>query len=227
MIIATEDDLTTLQERRRQLSDRLEELRSELPDIQADVAACETDWLDAVTIGEDSGLLASRVDLRKAELANNRKAADHITTLLADVDRQIADVTAKAQFRDDESAYLAARTEYSETLDDLPDSLPACVEVINDALTALLEQIDIARRTHDQLAGMAGSLRQRAEQLDVDVFAPDPESWSAGLERIHHKDVATRQLALSLMQRRGIQSVIAEVTRLIMLDAEAKRKAAR
>jgi chromosome segregation ATPase len=103
------DDLTTLRERRRQLSDRLEELRSEQPDILADVAACEQDWLDAITVGEDATLLSERLELRKRELTSNRKAGEHVSSLLTGVDSQIADIESRERLAADVQTYHEAR----------------------------------------------------------------------------------------------------------------------
>jgi chromosome segregation ATPase len=221
------DDLIGLQERRRQLSDRLDELKSAAVDILNDVASCEQDFLDAAELGDDVELLSGRVELRKRQLSDNRKASDHLAALLADCDRQIADIEARQRLADDAEVYRTALGNYAEHLPDLPGALPDAVEVIAAALTELIGEVDTARFDHDRLASTAGQLRARAEQLGAEVDVPDPPGWSVPLERVHHKDAATRQLALALLQRRGIQSVIAEITRLIMIDAEAKRRAAR
>jgi hypothetical protein len=219
----TEIAETDLQERRRQLSDRAGELQAQAVDI----AAARTDWMDAVSIGEESTLLSQRLHIREAELLDNRQAAEHLQRLLSEVDAQIAGITARAQLTDDANAYSAALDAYRETLPGLPDALPACVELISDALDGLLGEVDAARTTHDQLVGTAAHLQLRAQQLGADVDALAPPSWTTGMERVHGKESATRQLMLALLQQRGVQSVIAEITRLILLDAEAKRKAAR
>jgi hypothetical protein len=220
------EDLTSLGERARQLRDRVDELSAQAVDITDDISAARTDWMDAVSIGEDSTLLSQRVHIREAELLDNRQAAEHLQRLLGEVDAEIAGITARAQLTDDVAAYSTALDAYRETPPGLPDALPACVELISDALDGLLGEVDAARTDHDQLAATAQALRLRGEQLGTDVDAPQPPDWSAGLNEID-KDGALRQLSLALMQRRGIQSVIAEITRLIMLDVEAKRKAAR
>jgi hypothetical protein len=226
MTTAAEETLTTLRERRRQLSDRLDELSAQAIDITDDIVTARTDWTDSVECcSEDSTLLAQRLHLREAELLDNRTAVDHLTSVLAGVDAQISGITARAQLADDAASYRATLVAYTAALPGLPDSLPSTVEVIGDALTELIDEIDGARASHDELLATAGSLRQRAEQLGADVDAPAPASWPAGLERVHHRDAATRQLMLALLQQRGVQSVISEITRLIMLDAEAKRKA--
>jgi hypothetical protein len=227
MITATEDDLTTLQERRRQLSDRLEELRSEQPDILADVAACEQDWLDAITVGDDSTLLSERLELRRRELASNLRAAEHVSSLLASVDLEIGDLTAKAQLAEDVQRYHEARIDYQATLPDLPDSLPDTVAVISDALDALVGEVDGARASHDRLAGMSAQLSQRAGMLGVVVDVPVPPSWSAGLDRAHGKETLFYQLMLATIQRRGAHSVLAEIERVIKIGLEDRRKAAR
>jgi hypothetical protein len=77
------------------------------------------------------------------------------------------------------------------------------------------------------LSATAWSLRQRAATLGVDVFAPNPESWTAAMERKHPKDTASRNLALALLQQRGAPSVLGEIQRLIQLDLDAQRRALR
>jgi hypothetical protein len=226
MIATTENDLTTLGERRRQLADRLEELRTEQAGILDDVAAAEQDFLDGVETGEDTALLGERVELRKRELSNSRKAVDHLTAIRADVDAQIAGITARERLAVDVQAYHEARIDYNAALPDLPDSLPAAVEIISDALDGLLAVVDTARADHDRLLGTAGQLRQRADQLDVEIDVPDPADWSAGLNKID-KDGPYRLLALATMQRRGARAVLAEIERVILLELDAKRRAAR
>jgi hypothetical protein len=222
----TENDLTSLGERARQLRDRVDELRAQAIAITDDIAVARQDWVDAVELGEDGALLAQRCRLREGELLDNRQAAEHLQRLLGEVDAEIADIEARAQLAADVQRYHEARIDFNADLPGLVEALPDTVAVIGDALDALTGEVDIARTTHDQLVASAGQLRQRAEQLGVEHHLPDPADWSAGLSKID-KDGPLRQLSLALMQRRGIQAVISEITRLIMLDAEAKRKAAR
>jgi hypothetical protein len=226
MITATEDDLTTLRERRRQLADRLSELRSEQAGVLDDVAAAEQDFLDSVETGEDSALLGERVELRKRELGNSRKAIEHLTSLMTGVDSQIVDITARQQLADDVAAYRTALESYAESLSDLVDALPTCVEVISAALDELIGEIDGVRNTHDRLLGTAAQLHQRSAMLSVSIHAPDPADWSAGLNKID-KNGPYWLLALATMQRRGSHAVLAEIERVILLNLDAKRRAAR
>jgi hypothetical protein len=226
MTATTSDDLVTLRERRRQLADRLEELRSGDRALAEDVTAAQTDWADAVALGEDVGLLAERVRLRQREAADAQAAAAHLARLLADLDAQISDIEARERLADDVASYTAALASYAETLPGLVDALPAAVEVISDALDGLLGEIDGARTSHDQLTGTAGALRLQAQMLGAEVDAPDPPDWSTGLNKID-KDGLYRQLALSLMQRRGAHAVLAEIERVINIGLNDQRRAAR
>jgi len=228
MIATTSEDLVTLRERHRQLSDRVAELSAQAIDITGDIAAARTDWTDSVErCGEDSTLLAQRVHLREAELLDNRQAAEHLQRLLTEVDAEIADITARQQLAEDAAAYRTALASYAGLLPGLPDALGDAVEVITAALDGLLAEVAAARTGHDQLSSTSAQLRQRAQRIGAAVDAPELPSWSDPLERVHGKESATRQLMLALLQQRGMQSVISEITRLIMLDVEAKRKAAR
>jgi hypothetical protein len=227
MTTATTDDLVGLQERHRQLADRVDELRNQSMIIRDDIAVARQDWADAVELGDDVELLASRVRLREGEAEDNQRAIEHLAAIVADLDRQITDVIAREQLADDESSYRVALDSYAEGLPGLPDCLPAAVELISDALTGLLAEVDAARTTHDQLAASAGSLHQRADLLGADIDAPQPPSWSDPLERAHDKESATRQLMLAVVQRRGAHAVLSEIERLIQLDLEAKRRALR
>jgi uncharacterized phage infection (PIP) family protein YhgE len=221
------DDLTTLRERRRQLSDRAEELTSAAVDILADVASAEQDWLDSVELGEDAGLLGQRVELRKCELSNNRKASEHLAGLLAGVDQQISDIEAIEQLNADVEVYSSARRDYSESLASLPGALPTAVEAVSTALTELLERVEGARTAHDQLAGTAVQLGQRASLVGVDADVAEPPSWSGALERAYPKDTPSRNLMLSVIQRRGAHSVLAEIEQLIRLQITDQRRALR
>ncbi len=226
MTTATTDDLVTLRERRRQLGDRLEDIRSEQRDIVEDLSAARTDWADCIEVGENADLLAERVHLRERELADRGHAAEHLGTLLADLDAKIADVLAWQQLDNDVASYGAALAAYTDRLPDLPSLLPDTVAVISDALDALISEVAAAKASHAQLAATAGSLRLRAGQLGTDVDAEEPPSWSAVLERAHDRDSDCWQLMLSVIQARGLQSVAAEIIRLIMLGDAAKRRRA-
>jgi chromosome segregation ATPase len=226
MTTATENDLTTLRERRRQLSDRLEDIRSEQRDIVEDLATARTDWADCIEIGENADLLAERVHMRERELADRGHAAEHLGRLLADLDTQVADIEARAQLADDVAAYAVALESYAATLPDLPSALPDAAEVVSAALGALLGEFDGARTSHDQLSGTAAALQQRAGMLGVEIHAPQPPDWSTGLNGID-KDGLYRQLALAVMQRRGADAVMGEIVRVITLNRNSQRKAAR
>jgi hypothetical protein len=227
VIATTSDDLVTLRERRRQLSDRVDDLHNQSMIIRDDIAVARQNWADAVQLGDDVELLNGRVRLRECEAQDNQRAAEHLAALLADVDRQIADVAARAQLDDDAAAYRVSLRSYAETLPNLPDSLPDAVQVISAALDALLGEVDGARDTHGQLSATATALRHRAEQIGADVDAPQPSSWSAGLERTHGKETVFWQLMLSVVQRRGPHAVLAEVERVIKIVPEDRRRAAR
>jgi chromosome segregation ATPase len=221
------DDLTTLRERRRQLSDRAEELKAAAVDILADVSSAEQDWLDAVELGEDAGLLAERTELGKRELSDNRRATDHLEALLAGIDAQIADIEARERLTADLEVYSAARLDYSASLDSLPAALPTAVEAVSTALTELLERVEGARTAHDQLAGTAVQLGQRASLVGVDADVAEPPSWSGALERAYPKDTPSRNLMLSVIQRRGAHSVLAEIEQLIRLQITDQRRSLR
>jgi chromosome segregation ATPase len=222
------DDLIGLQERRRQLSDRLDELKSAAVDILNDVASCEQDFLDAAELGDDVELLSGRVELRKRQLSDNRKVGDHLASLLADLDAQVADIEARQRLADEVQEYHARRIDYStETLPGLPDALPAAVEIISDALDGLLAEVDGARATHDRLASTAVQLRQRGEYLGVAVDVPEPENWSAGLEREHGKESLHRQLMLACLQQRGAHAILSEIERVINIGLNDRRRSAR
>jgi chromosome segregation ATPase len=226
MTTASSDTLVTLRERRRQLADRLEELKAQARDITDDIAGARQDWVDSVELGEDSTLLAQRVHLRESELTDNQRAADHLRGLVADLDRQIADIETRRQLAEEVQRFNEARIDYNADLPEVPDALPTAVTSVKAALDCLLGEVADARDTHDRLAGTAAQLRQRAELLGVDVVAPDPADWSAGLNRID-KDGPLRQLALAVMQRRGPHAVLAEIERVILLGLNDQRRAAR
>jgi uncharacterized protein (UPF0335 family) len=226
MIATTSDNLVTLRERRRQLADRLEELRSGDQALAEDVTAAQTDWADAVALGEDVGLLAERVRLRQREAADAQAAAAHLAHLLAGVDAQISDIEARERLVAEAAAYAVELDVYRQTLPGLPGALPDAVEVVSAALDALLGEIDGARSSYGQLLATAAGLRQRAGMLSVEIHAPDPADWSAGLNRVD-KNGLYWQLALAVMQQRGAQAVLSEVARVILLNLTNQQRAAR
>jgi chromosome segregation ATPase len=221
------DDLTTLRERRRQLSDRLEDIRTEQREIADDLAAARTDWADAVECGEDTDLLAERVHLHERGLADRGHAAGHLEALLADVDRQITDIESRERLATEVQTYHEARIDYSASLPDLPDALPEAVAAVRAALASLLGTVDGARAECERLTGAAAQLRQRAALLGVDVLAPDPEAWTGTLERACPKDTPSRTLMLAIIQRRGAHAVLAEIEQLIRLGLDDQRRALR
>jgi chromosome segregation ATPase len=227
MIATTSDHLVTLRERRRQLSDRLDDVRAEQRDIVEDLAVARTDWADAVEIGENADLLAERVHLRERELADRGHAAEHLGTLLADLDAKIADTLARQALAADALAYHEACIDHNATIPDLVDALGDVVAVIGAALGELIGEVDTARDSHDRLTGTAAQLRQRAEILGTDVDAPEPKSWTVAMENAHPKDSPGRTLMLAVIQGRGAHAILGEIEHLIQLDLAAKRKALR
>jgi hypothetical protein len=105
--------------------------------------------------------------------------------------------------------------------------LPEAVAAVRAALDSLLAMVDTARTTHDQLSATAWSLRQRAEALGCDVDLIDPQPWTGTLEQACPKDTASRNLMLSLIQRRGAHAALAEIERLIQMRMDAQRRSLR
>lgn len=227
MTTTTGDDLTTLRERRSSLADRLEDTRADQRGIAEELQTARTSWWHAIEIGDDPLLPSGRVHALEQELGDKGHASAHLEALIADLDTKIADVTARGQLADDVQRYHEARIDYSaDMLPGLPGALTDAVEVVSAVLSELLAEVDTARTTHDQLLATAESLRMRADQLGVAVDAPEAPSWSQGLERVHHRDAVTRQLCLSLLQKRGEAAVLAEISRLILLERNAAQRAA-
>lgn len=201
-------DKVALQERREQLAERLGELHEQQLAITEDVAICEQDWADAVELGEDAGLLAQRVGHRRTELGDVRRAADHLSAVLAGVDAELAEIEQNQQLDAELADYAESLERYRVSLDALPGAPAAAADAVAGAVSALRRRIDAARTDYDALSAQAATLRLRADSAGRTDVVADPPDWSALLEPTERGTHPLWILYLTLAQNRSDKDLL-------------------